>query len=142
MTNIKDSLKPTKMKIILTLALLVPIAFLSSISLMIISFSLYGSGNLILFSIITGVLISYLISALIDNSTKNRTAKIIIASASGLISIIILYIIYKTLTEAIVCDPVHLSTRCEIKCEDIFKNSSTVTNEAQQKFTECMQRCR
>jgi hypothetical protein len=134
MTNIKDLLKPTGLKIVLSLALLVPSLILSFI---VISFSLQK----IIFLIVLGIVISYLIASFLDYFIKSRNVKIIIASISGLVSVVAAYIIYKIISEPVICDPVHEPSQCELACREIIENATNRTSEVMQKFQECVRNC-
>jgi hypothetical protein len=121
-----EILNLTRFKILLTLLLLIP-----SITLFIIIFGLnfYSYYHLLdsplLFLnrlgiyIVLGIILSYIISCLVDYLVPNQNMKIMIAFISGLLSIIILYAIYKILSDPIICDPVH--TPNQTVCDPVHK---------------------
>jgi hypothetical protein len=121
MANKRELLIPNKFKITLFLMLFIP-----CITLIITIFGsnyIYPDFNyftssfilvdplLFLISIspfvIAGLVTSYILGSLIDHYIQNERIKIIIAITSGLASILILYILYKLVTEPVICDPVH-----------------------------------
>jgi len=132
MVTFKDFIKPNGLKIVLALVLLIPSFILSFIVL-----SITFQNFLVL--IILGIVLSYLIAGLLDSLIKNKTVKIVIASVSALISIIIGYIWVRSMT--MVCDPVHIPSECELACREIVENVANRTPEISQKFQECMQNC-
>jgi hypothetical protein len=64
--------------------------------------------------LIVGLVLSYMLGSLIDHYIQNQNLKIFIALISGMISLIIVYTVYKMVTEPIICDPVHVpQTICD-----------------------------
>lgn len=59
-------------------------------------------------SILLGMILSYLTACMVDNNIKNQSLKVVIATISGIITILIVYFFYKLVTEPVICDPVHL----------------------------------
>jgi hypothetical protein len=122
-----EVLNITRFKILLTFLLLIP-----SITLFIIIFGLnfYSYYHLLdsplLFLnrlgvyIVLGIILSYIISCLVDYLIPNQNMKIMIAFISGLLSIIILYTIYKVLSDPIICDPVHIPSNQTV-CDPVHK---------------------
>ncbi len=142
--GIKEFLKPNWMKIILSITWLVPV--------LIFCFILFGGINAqaILLIFIIAIIISYAIGSCLDYFIRNKTVKIIIASLSGLLSIAISYIVVRSITGAmvcdpvhnpIICDPVHQPSQCEAACNKIMDQATNVTDVVSQKFQECLQNC-
>lgn len=143
MSDLNSFLKPTKMKIILWLTLLIPCLFLSFILLTpFLHPSLFPWTFLqdITIPFILGAIISYLIAGCLDTFTENKNLKIAFAILSGTISILIGYIFYKLISEPMICDPVHIPNQCEMACEQLRANATNAT-EASRKYMECLQNC-
>lgn len=120
MADIREFLKPNKIKIILVLSMAIPIIILIitvfGLNFTYTDYNYLASHYLVnpaLFLItislflLFGLILSYLLGSLIDYYLKNKNLKIFIAFISGLISLLIIYILYKMVTEPIICDPVH-----------------------------------
>ena len=121
MANIKELLMPNKLKITLFLMLSIPCITLIITILgrnYIYSDFNYFSSQFILVDpllflisislfVIAGLVTSYILGSFIDHYIQNERIKIIIAIISGVASILILYILYKLVTEPVICDPVH-----------------------------------
>lgn len=121
MEDLKEFLKPNKIKLTLFLSLAIPLIILL---IMIFSqnysytyYTYWASRCLVnpaLFLItispllLGGLILSYLLGSLIDYYIQNRNLKIFIIIISGLISLGIIYVLYKMVTEPIICDPVHV----------------------------------
>lgn len=121
MEDLKEFLKPNKIKLTLFLSLAIPLIILL---IMIFSqnysytyYTYWASRCLVnpaLFLItispllLGGLILSYLLGSLIDYYIQNRNLKIFIVIISGLISLGIIYVLYKMVTEPIICDPVHV----------------------------------
>lgn len=122
MVDVRELLKPNKFKLTLFLMLSIP-----SITLIIVilgrnylnfGYNYFSSPfilvNPLLFLIsispflVAGLILSYLLGSIIDHYIQNENLKIFIALISGLISLIIIYILYKMVSEPIICDPVHM----------------------------------
>ncbi|MBM4241915.1 MAG: hypothetical protein FJ150_09695 [Euryarchaeota archaeon] len=155
MVELEQLLKPNKFKIILALLLLVPLSILIVFiftSLFSISgmyyFSLYQLYHLSLYDLVVfspillvlaliGLFLAYLLSGFIDHYIPNRNAKIMIALISGIVTIILVYIIYKIISEPIICDPVHVSNHTE-EYSLKFLNEVKINKEA---VTESLNKC-
>lgn len=133
MVTFKDFIKPNGLKVILALVLLIPSFILSFI---VISITFQN----VLVLILMGIIFSYFFACLLDSLIKNKTIKIVFASISALVSIIIGYIWIRSMT--MVCDPVHhVPTECELACREIIDKATNRTPEIMDKFRECMQNC-
>lgn len=69
-----------------------------------------------------GFIISYILGCSIDNYIENKNLKIFIAVLSGIISLIIIYALYKMVTEPIICDPVHMPQNHTI-CDPVHQHA-------------------
>ena len=98
MSAAHDLFRPNPLKIILAATLILPVFF--AIALI----SGFPSADLVLPAAIT-LVISYGAASVIDYSVKSRTTKIAIATVAALLSIILGYILVRSMT--MVCDPVH-----------------------------------
>lgn len=139
MVDIKEFLYPNKFKITLFLLLIIP-----SVTLIIIIFGqnyiyshyyyFYSSFlfvDLILFLIsfspfiLGGLILSYFLGCFIDYYVQNEKIKITIAIISGIVSLIIVYLFYKMITEPVICDPVHLPGNNQTVCDPVHKPSGS-----------------
>ncbi len=84
----------------------------------------------ILIFLFLGLIISYILGCLIDYSIPNEKIKITIAILSGFISLLIIYLIYKMVTEPIICDPVHLPANNQTICDPVHQPSQAVSANA------------
>jgi hypothetical protein len=142
---IGELLKPNGFNILLSITLIVPSLLISGLLLD----KLLNAIPLgFLWVIVLGIVISYAISACIDKFIQNKTIKIIIASISALISIVITYIVIRSMTmvcdpvhRPVVCDPVHKPTQCETACQKIMEEAGNVSDIIRLKFNECLQNC-
>jgi hypothetical protein len=73
-------------------------------------------------SISLGFIFSYILGCSIDNYIENKNLKIFIAVLSGIISLIIIYVLYKMVTEPVICDPVHMPQNHTI-CDPVHKHA-------------------
>ena len=119
MVDLKEVLYPNKFKLIFFIILVIPL--ISSIILLFVHDYIYYDYNYysvfdlidllpfltnISFFLVIGLV--YLSSGcVIDTSIQNENIKITIAIISGIISLAIIYLFYKVLTEPVICDPVH-----------------------------------
>lgn len=134
MVNVRELIYPTKFKIILFLVLLIPciasFIIIAGSNNMYYNFRYFYtsfiSTNLLRFivglfiSIIFGIILSYFLGCLIDHFIQNEKIKITIAIVSGVISLIVVYAIYKIVTEPTICDPVHLPVNKTI-CDPVHQ---------------------
>jgi hypothetical protein len=54
------------------------------------------------------MILSYITGCIVDINIKNQGLKVVIATISGITTILIIYLLYKLVTEPVICDPVHL----------------------------------
>ena len=125
-------LYPNKFKIFLFLMLFIPcltviIAILGPIYGYSQVFPYYFSSIflndpiIVIISISLGFISSYILCCLIDNYIENKNLKIFIAVLSGIISLIIIYSLYKMVTEPVICDPVHMPQNHTI-CDPVHQH--------------------
>jgi len=98
MTRAHDLFRPDRMKLVLAVTLIVPVFFI------IFAVAGFPYSDLLFMAAIT-VVISYLAACVIDDLVTSRKVKIAIASAAAVISIVLGYILVRSMT--MVCDPVH-----------------------------------
>ncbi len=122
MVNARELLYPNKFKITLFLLFAIPtttlIIFLLDINVIYLNYNHFHSSlilvNVLLFLIsifqfiVLGLILSYVLGCFIDNSIQNEKIKITIAIVSGIVSLLIIYALYKMVTEPVICDPVHV----------------------------------
>lgn len=140
MVDLKEFFYPNKFKIAFFLLFIIP-----SISLMIILVSIeyiYSSFSydsqyifnyllfMIIFSIyvVLGSIFSYLFGCFIDTFIQNEKIKIGIAIISGIVSLIIVYVLFKMVTEPVICDPVHVPGNNQTICDPVHKPSGESYN--------------
>jgi hypothetical protein len=75
------------------------------------------------FFLVVGLVLSYLIGCIIDTSIQNEKIKITIAIISGIISLLIVYLIYRVITEPVICDPVHVPGNNQTICDPVHTPS-------------------
>lgn len=114
MVQLNKILEPNKFKIILSALFFIPIlALLILISeptfLNYLDFGFYNPFNLssLPLLILVSIFLSYFSASFIDYKVASKNAKLTIAITSGLVSLLIMYIFYKMISEPIVCDPIH-----------------------------------
>ena len=144
MPTLKEFIIPNPLKIALMLSLLTPIFFVSMF-IDILSF------HNVIFIVIITLIFSYLIAALLDTFIKSRTVKIIIASILGIVSILILIVIYIYSTTMIcdpvhnpsdnVYDPVHSPATSGSSPQEISRSLPSPSSETLEKFKECIHNC-
>jgi hypothetical protein len=168
MVDIKELLKPNKFKLTLFLMLSIPCITLITLILgrnYIYSGYRYFSSPFILVDpllflisisifLVAGLILSYLLGSFMDHYIQNQNLKIFIAFLSGMISIIIIYILYKLVTEPIICDPVHMpqnQTICDPVHEpgvgesyhtQVLKEIEVDSQAVQDSFQQCIQNLR
>jgi hypothetical protein len=98
MTGVLGFFQPNGLKLLLALTLLIPVYF---VLMLVTGFPHY---NTLLLAVIT-IFISYAAACVLDETVQSRTIKILIASVAAVISIILGYILVRSMT--MVCDPVH-----------------------------------
>jgi len=148
MINIEDLLKPNGFKIILAFFFLIPSLFLVLIILGFF-YSLFGSYAwvnsplvllpLTLISLGTGLLVSYSLGSLVDYYIQSRNIKILIALISGFISIIIVYVVYKMISEPVICDPVHVPSSGKNYSFNLLENLKIDKGAVRDSFNQCIQ---
>jgi len=132
MADIKMVLYPNKFKIFMFLMLFIPcltviIAILgptytySHIFPYYISSYILNNPIIVIISISLGFIFSYILGCSIDNYIENKNLKIFIAVLSGIISLIIIYSLYKMVAEPVICDPVHMPQNHTI-CDPVHQN--------------------
>ncbi len=131
MVDIRMILHPNKFKILLVLMLFIPCL---TVIMVILNPELFNSNFfpcclsdifneplILLTGILLGLLLSYILGCSIDHFIENKNTKIFIALTSGIISIIIVYILYKMVTEPVICDPVHIPTNNTV-CDPVHQH--------------------
>jgi len=98
MTGVMDFFRPNGLKLLLGITLIVPALF---VVLLDNRFSLYNPVVPVLIAIVVG----YMAACVLDEVIQSRAIKILIASVAAIISIILGYILIRSMT--MVCDPVH-----------------------------------
>jgi hypothetical protein len=98
MSRANDLFRPNGLKLLLALTLLVPVFFVLALV------TAFPYSDMLLPAAIT-VFISYGAACVIDGAIQSRTVKITIASVAAIASIILGYILVRSMT--MVCDPVH-----------------------------------
>jgi hypothetical protein len=98
MSRAHDLFRPNRLKILLAATLLVPVFFL------IVLINGFPYSDMVLPIAVT-IVISYAAACVLDEAIQSRTVKIAIASVAALVSIILGYILVRSMT--MVCDPVH-----------------------------------
>lgn len=146
MGKLREIFKPNRFKSVLIIVLFIPSIVLSFLSIdMLRDGFVYWEIQHIIAIIVIGGLLSYLGGSLIDYFIKSRTIKIVIASISALISIIIGYITLASMTMVcdpvhdMVCDPVHVPTEDEKSWMGVFGGAVDSTDILRQKFQECLE---
>jgi hypothetical protein len=76
--------------------------------------------------LLLGLILSYLLGCFIDHFIQNEKIKITIAITSGIISLLIVYIFYKIVTEPVICDPVHVPTNNQTICDPVHQPNQAV----------------
>ena len=123
---------PNKFKILLCLMLFIPcltviIVILGSIYayhniFSYFSFVILNDPIIFILNISLGFIFSYILGCSIDNYIENKNLKIFIAVLSGIISLIIIYALYKMVTEPVICDPVHMPQNHTI-CDPVHQHA-------------------
>lgn len=144
--KLKDIFRPNRFK-----SLLIIVLFIPSIVLSFLSFDMLRGGFVYwemwhsIAIIVFGALISVVGGSFIDYFIKSRTIKIVIASISALISIIIGFITLASMTMVcdpvhdVVCDPVHVPEDDEQSLAGILGSAMDSTDILRQKFQECIE---
>ena len=99
MTSAYNPFRPNGLKLLLAFTLLVPVFFFG-----IVLVTGFPYNNMVFPAAIT-IVISYVAACVLDEVIQSRTIKILIASVAALVSIILGYILVRSMT--MVCDPVH-----------------------------------
>jgi hypothetical protein len=98
MSRAHDLFRPNGLKLLLALTLLVPVYF---VLVLVIGFPYRD----MVFPAAITVFVSYGAACVLDDVIQSRTLKIAIASVAAIVSIILGYILVRSMT--MVCDPVH-----------------------------------
>lgn len=93
-----EALRPSGLKVLLAVTLVVPAFFLIQI---VPGFGLHD----LLVPVILAIVLAYWVACMIDYLVQSRTTKIAIATVAAIVSIVLGYIFTQTMT--MVCDPVH-----------------------------------
>jgi glucan phosphoethanolaminetransferase (alkaline phosphatase superfamily) len=150
MVSFKEFTKPGGLKIVLSIALLLPVSALLFFFFAFISVPLrriVPIDRVLFLTLIVGIIVvavtSYLVGCLFDTFIKSRTVKIVIVAVMSLLSIIIGYFIYRFFSiQTMICDPVHTPSDCEIGCRQIIESAINKSDQIiQQKFYDCMSNC-
>jgi len=151
----KGFFRPTGFKILLSIIFILPLA-------LIIGFMLLSANRtfILLGILLLGLIVDYIVSCCIDTFINNKIVKIIIASVSAAISLLISYYLIKLFTtpmlgdpmpNPIVCDPVHQPQTWSdpvhpvilaAPSKGILQEAGKVTASIKQKFNECVKNCR
>jgi hypothetical protein len=115
MTSAFDLFRPNGLKLLLALTLLVPVFFFG-----IVLVTGFPYSNIVFPAAIT-IVISYVAACVLDEVIQSRTIKILIASVAALVSIILGYILVRSMI--MVCDPVHDPGR--IICDPVHLPETT-----------------
>jgi len=138
MVNTRELLHPNKFKVTLFLVLAIPCITIIIVILgnnFIYPNLYYFSSSLILVDpllflmsislfIVLGLVLSYLSGCFLDYFIPNEKIKIVIAIVSGIVSLVIVYLVYKMVTEPIICDPVHIPGNNQTVCDPVHQPSS------------------
>ncbi|MDP3066190.1 MAG: hypothetical protein Q8N08_05560 [Methanobacteriaceae archaeon] len=76
--------------------------------------------------IVVGLILSYLLGCFIDHYTHNDNLKIAVAIIAGVVSLLIIYILYKMVTDPVICDPVHVPNNTV--CDPVHKPTQNAHN--------------
>jgi hypothetical protein len=98
MTGILDFFRPNGLRLLLGITLIVPALFGV---LLVSGFSLYEPAVPVAIAIAVG----YVAACVLDEVIQSRTIKILIASVAAVVSLILGYILVRSMS--VVCDPVH-----------------------------------
>ncbi len=113
MLQLNKILEPNKFKIILSTLFFIPILALliliSAIFLNYLDFGFYDPFNLsnLPLLVLVSIFLAYFSASFMEHYVDSKNAKLSIAITSGLVSLLIMYIFYKMISEPIVCDPIH-----------------------------------
>ncbi|MCK9150881.1 hypothetical protein [Methanobacterium alcaliphilum] len=150
MWPVNEILKPNKFKIILAALVLIPI-FTIILAILdfysgaeIINYRFYISLNHTLLPLIVGIslIISYLCGCFIDQYIPNKNVKLFIAIVSALITLIIIYIFYKMISEPVICDPVHKPSQGVDYDSKLLNNISVDKKTVHESFKKCLENIR
>lgn len=94
---------------------------------------------LLLFGI-ASLIISYLISSLIDHYISSKSVKLTIALISGLSTLIIIYIFFKILSEPLICDPIHKPAQSTGYTAQIVNDISVDKQKVEESLEQCLTR--
>jgi hypothetical protein len=116
MTGVIDFFWPNGLKLLLCLTLIIPAFF---VVLLVTGFFLYEPAVLGVIAIVVG----YVAACVLDEVIKSRTVKILIASVAAIVSLILGYILVRSMN--VVCDPVH--DPGHIVCDPVHTPASPAT---------------
>jgi hypothetical protein len=98
MTIAYDLFRPNGLKLLLAVTFIIPVFFALVLS------TGFSYGNIVFPAAIT-IVISYSAACVLDEVIQSRTIKILIASVAAVVSLILGYILVRSMS--VVCDPVH-----------------------------------
>ena len=98
MTIAYDLFRPNGLKLLLAVTFIIPVFFALVLS------TGFSYGNIVFPAAIT-IVISYIAACVLDEVIQSRTIKILIASVAAVVSLILGYILVRSMS--VVCDPVH-----------------------------------
>lgn len=148
MVQVSEILKPNKFKIILSALVLMPIfAILIAISdpyfwIYVSNYKFYSFFNQInwILLILVSLLLSYLLSSLIDTYIPNKNVKLTIAILSGFITLIIIYLFYKMVSEPVICDPVHKPSQGANYDSKLLNDISVDKKSVEESLKQCLEK--
>jgi hypothetical protein len=116
MTIAYDLFRPNGLKLLLAVTLIIPVFFALVLS------TGFSSSNIVVPAAIT-IVISYIVACVLDEVIQSRTSKILIASVAAVVSLILGYILVRSMS--VVCDPVH--DPGHIVCDPVHTPASPTT---------------
>jgi hypothetical protein len=150
MENIIEILKPNTFKIIFSALVFIPIcALLIAVSyphFWTYQFNFYYNTpfNFVYLPslALTSLGIGYFIASFIDHYIPNKNVKLTIAIISGLVTLIIIYIFYKMISEPLVCDPVHTPAQGAGYTSKILNDISVDKDIVEESLKQCLAKFR
>jgi amino acid permease len=129
MVGIRELLEPTQLKITMFFVLIIPCISLILLTFAFLVQDFYYAGysysplfiDFIVIAVLIGLILSYLLGSFLDIFIQSERVKIIIAIFSGIVSILIVYTLFKMITEPVICDPVH--TPNQTICDPVHQPS-------------------
>jgi ABC-type transport system involved in multi-copper enzyme maturation permease subunit len=145
MVQLNKILEPNKFKIILSALFFIPILALLLLIfkpnfLNYVYFGFYNPFqvyNLIMLAMIS-IFFSYFSASLIDYKVASKNAKLTIAITSGLVSLLIMYVFYKMISEPIVCDPIHQPSQGSSYHSQILNDINVDQKTVEESLKQCL----